>query len=318
MAKSLGVEEFLEHPGVLFDVRSPGEYTHGRIPGALSLPLFTDDERARVGTTYKQCGKDAAVLLGLQLTGPKLASFVEMARAASKDADIRVHCWRGGMRSGSMAWLLETAGMVPVTLQGGYKSFRHWCSNLCAKSRRYIVLGGMTGVGKTEKLRELQARGEQVLDLEALACHRGSAFGAQGPQPSTEQFENEIAMQLAKFSHDRPVWLEDESRLIGTCYIPQAIFTAMKEAEYVLLEAPRDERLARLCREYGQQSHEQLIASTSKLAKQLGGLRTAQAIEAITHGHIQDAASMLLEYYDSTYAYSMKKYPKRRESKLMP
>ncbi|MEY2794218.1 MAG: hypothetical protein RJA76_2210, partial [Bacteroidota bacterium] len=176
----------------ILDVRSPGEFKRAHIPNALSLPLFTDEEREKVGICYKHQGKEKAVELGLEFVGPKLVNFVKYAKKVAFEGEILVHCWRGGMRSASMAWLLETAGLKVFLLEGGYKSYRNFVLKIQSEPLPLRVLGGKTGSGKTELLREMKNAGFQVIDLEDLAKHRGSAFGHFGleEQPSSEHFEN--------------------------------------------------------------------------------------------------------------------------------
>ena len=186
MVHVVSIDTFLQMTSPILDVRSPGEFDHAHIPTALSFPLFDNDERAQVGTCYKQQSRDEAVELGLELVGPKLAMFVATAKTLSPERDVRVHCWRGGMRSGSMAWLLETAGFSVTTLTGGYKAFRHWVRETLAIPKPIISLGGMTGTGKTAILFALAEQGEQVLDLEGLAHHRGSSYGALGPTAAAQ------------------------------------------------------------------------------------------------------------------------------------
>lgn len=306
---SLCVTDFLQLPGAILDVRSPGEYLHARIPGAVSLPLFSDSERAVVGTLYKQKGKDPAVLEGLRIAGPKLAGFVESAREAVGSGHAKVHCWRGGMRSGSMAWLLKSAGLPTATLSGGYKAFRNWVLKTLQAPRRLIVVGGLTGSGKTAILHALQRQGEQTLDLEQLAGHRGSSYGMLGmtPQQSSEQFENEIALQWHRFDPNRPVWIEDESRLVGTCKIPDAIFTGMQKAPLYLVERPQQERLATLKKDYGCFTPADLKMATERISRRLGGARTQQVIALIDSGHWRDAAELVLQYYDTAYSHTLVK-----------
>lgn len=316
MVEVLEFSDFLKLPGVVFDVRSPGEFDHGRIPGAISLPLFSNQERALVGTTYKQAGKENAVLQGLQLVGPKLAAIVGQAKIHMLTGFAKVHCWRGGMRSSSVAWLLETAGMKTATLNGGYKAFRRWALNEISLPKTLIIIGGMTGCGKTSILRALKAKGEQVLDLESLANHRGSSYGMIGmpPQPSSEQFENEIAIQLASFDPKRPVWIEDESRFVGTCKIPDTIFSQMLESPLCMVERPLNERKFNLQLDYGNASPLELKEATQRIAKRLGGARTKEVIELIDTGHWAEAAEIVLKYYDSAYqhALSRRKQPQHQ------
>lgn len=242
------VVNFLSASSPILDVRSPGEFAQAHIPGAISFPLFSDEERSQVGICYKQEGRDRAVELGFAIAGPKLADMIAQAKEIAPDRRVRIHCWRGGMRSGAVAWALGMVGFEVTTLKGGYKAFRHWAMRQNERPLSVLTLSGMTGTGKTNILAALSAQGEQVLDLEAIANHRGSSYGALGlpPQPSTEQFENLIAMQWSKFDRDRPVWIEAESRGIGRCRVPIGIFNQMKQAPILQVVRPRSERLALL------------------------------------------------------------------------
>jgi len=309
MPTVLTTDNFLNAPGILLDVRSPAEYDHAHIPGAISFPLFSNEERAQVGTCYKQRGRDLAVELGLQIVGPKLASFVQHAKQLTRDRLLRIHCWRGGMRSGSMAWLMETAGFQVAVLDKGYKGFRQWVRETLAVEKNILTLGGMTGSGKTAVLHELANQGEQILDLEALANHRGSSYGALGlpPQPSTEQFENLIAMEWAKLDSIHPIWIEAESRMIGTCRVPDEIFRPLQQAPILQLERSRPERIANLMQVYGSANQVDLIKATERIARRIGGQHAKVAIEQIQHNHLESAIALVLDYYDKTYQYDLQK-----------
>ncbi|MEM9215390.1 MAG: tRNA 2-selenouridine(34) synthase MnmH [Cyanobacteria bacterium P01_F01_bin.150] len=309
MVKSVSIDEFLQLPSPILDVRSPGEFEQAHIPSAVSFPLFSNDERAKVGTCYKQKGRDEAVELGLTFVGPKLASFVAEAKILAPERVLRVHCWRGGMRSGSMAWLLETAGFSVTVLEGGYKAFRHWVRSTLATPKPIISLGGMTGTGKTTILESLAAQGEQILDLEGIANHRGSSYGALGlpPQPSTEQFENLVAIAWSQLSSHRPIWIEAESRQIGRCRLPPELFDPMMQAPVVQVKRPRSERVANLLEDYGNAEPTGLIEATERLKRKLGGLRTTEAIAAIASGDLAPAIEIVLDYYDKAYTFDLKK-----------
>ncbi|MEP0868481.1 tRNA 2-selenouridine(34) synthase MnmH [Trichocoleus desertorum AS-A10] len=309
MPQIVDVAEFLHCPSLILDVRSPGEFFQGHIPGAQSFPLFSNDERAEVGTCYKRQGQETAIELGLAIVGPKLAGFVTQAKALAPDCRVRLHCWRGGMRSNSMAWLLETAGFQVTLLRGGYKNFRHWVRSTLATPKTLAILGGMTGTGKTEILAALAEQGEQVLDLENLANHRGSSYGSLGlpAQPTTEQFENHIALVWSQFNHQRPVWIEAESRRIGLCRIPDEIFQQMLQAPVLQILRSRPKRIEILRQVYGSVKSEQLIEATERLRKKLGGLRTQQAVEAIHQGDLTTAIDLVLDYYDKTYTHDLQR-----------
>jgi tRNA 2-selenouridine synthase len=309
MPESLITAEFLNAPGIILDVRSPQEYAQGHIPGAISFPLFSDEERAEIGICYKHQGSELAIELGLKIVGPKLFTLVTQAKTLAPDRQVRVHCWRGGMRSGSIGWLLETAGFKVILLEKGYKSFRHWVRSTLAVPHPILILGGMTGTGKTDSLMALAEFGEQILDLEALASNRGSSYGGLGlpPQPKSEQFENSIAMHWHSYDLSRPVWIEAESRRIGRCQIPVELFQQMEKAPVIQISRPKIERVAILIEVYGSQPLSQLIVATQRLHKRLGGLRTQQAIDHICNGNLAAAIALVLEYYDKTYTYDLQR-----------
>lgn len=312
MVKSVVIDEFLALPGPVLDVRSPSEYAQGHIPGAISFPLFSDDERAQVGICYKHQGRDAAVELGFDLAGPKFGAMIRQATAIAPNRTVRVHCWRGGMRSGGVAWVLEMGGFHVTTLEGGYKAFRRWVRRSVATPRPIIVLGGMTGTDKTQVLHALADQGESIIDLEALAHHRGSSYGGldMPPQPSTEQFENQIAIAWDDLPRTRPVWLEAESRRIGICRIPEELFQQMEAAPTVEITRPIEERLEILVRIYGTTDRDALITATERIRKRLGGQRTQAAVEHLRAGRLHDAFAIVLDYYDRTYRYDLERRQK--------
>ena len=304
MLRQLPISEFIASDVPAIDVRSPGEFVRGHIPGAHSQPLFSDEERAVVGTLYKQEGRDAAVLEGLRIVGPKLATIVEHARALAPDGRIRVHCWRGGERSGSVAWLLDKSGFDEVlTLKGGYKSFRNLVLASFTAQMELRVLGGYTGTGKTETLRHLRDLGQQVIDLEALAHHKGSSFGAIGedPQPTTEHFENLLWNALRALDHTRPIWVEDESMMIGRAKIHDDFFAQMRGAQLFFAEMPVEERAARLVVDYGKYPKEELAEATKRIEKRLGPQHCRTALKALDAGDHYTVAMITLNYYDKTY-----------------
>jgi len=306
------ITDFLDTAaGPILDVRAPAEYAQGHIPGALSLPLFTDEERARIGTTYKQVNPDKAVLLGLDFFGPKMRAMVEQAKKLAPGQEVRLHCWRGGMRSGAVLWLLELGGFHVNLLDKGYKDYRRWALAEFARPRQLRVLGGYTGSGKTAVLHELARRGEPVLDLEGLANHLGSSFGSLGqpPQPTQEQFENDLAAALAKLPTDRPIWVEDESRTIGALGIPTSFFEQMRAAPLVVLDVPSAARVQYLAADYGRHDAGGLAAAVLRLRKRLGGLVTKEALGAIADGDMPRMVEMVLAYYDKTYGYGLADRP---------
>jgi len=305
MPKTIEIQTFLNTPGTILDVRSPGEYHQAHIPNAVSLPLFNDQERAKVGTCYKQQGREAAIILGLELVGSKMAEFVRSAKQLAQP--LRIHCWRGGMRSSSMGWLLETAGMEVYLLTGGYKVFRRWVRESLSQPKSIIVLAGMTGTQKTAILQALALGQQAVLDLEHLANHRGSSYGAWGlpTQPSTEQFENLVAIAWQQFTDDQPIWIEAESQGIGSCRIPIELYQQMNQAPIIEIQRSLSERIAYLETEYGKADSEILITATNRIRKRLGNQQAEAAILAIQMGNLREAIAIVLEYYDRTYKYDL-------------
>jgi tRNA 2-selenouridine synthase len=285
------------------DVRTPAEFAHGHIPGSVNLPLFSNDERVRVGTTYKQQGREAAILLGFDLTGPKWSGYIRQALEFAPAKRIALHCWRGGMRSAAMAWALDLYGFEVYTIRGGYKAFRQWALRQFQKPYPLSVIGGMTGSGKTRVLTRLRQSGQQTIDLEDLAQHRGSTYGTLNRliQPTQEQFENNLAVELAKTNPGRPVWIEDESQNIGKNLLPKPFWTQLRHAPLFDLRVPIELRVAALTEEYGCLDKNFLIESTERIARRLGPEQTKSAITAIQEGRMADFIRLVLVYYDKTY-----------------
>lgn len=304
-------EEFLELSGTypVFDVRSPAEYEQGHIPGAISMPLFDNEERAVVGTLYKQSGRYAALLRGLDIVGPKMSGFLKRSVAESKDKKVLVHCWRGGMRSESMAWLFERAGLETIILEGGYKAYRKHIRQQWNNALPLVVIGGMTGSGKTALLHELSRFGQQVIDLEGRAHHKGSAFGAIGQQgqPTSEQFENDLAAYWHDLSAEAPVFIEDESRSVGSVSLPEPLFFRMREAPVVRVEIPKKYRIERLVEEYAAYSNELLADAIQRITRRLGGQHANTAMEALESGDYETVADITLTYYDKAYLKGLSK-----------
>jgi tRNA 2-selenouridine synthase len=310
--KRISITEFVsmmeQHP--ILDVRSPSEYAHAHMKNAYSLPLFSDEERKVVGTAYKQQGKQPAIKLGLNYFGVKMAAMVsevEAILAASPDPNnklVLVHCWRGGMRSAGVAWLLDLYGYTVYTLAGGYKAYRNWVVAQFTIPYQCKVLGGFTGSGKTETLHALQALKEPIIDLEGLAHHKGSAFGNLGQpiQPSQEQFENILAQLLFKIHTEHAyVWVEDESRRIGLVNIPAPLFEQMRKSKVYFLDIPFSERLQFIVSGYGKFEKDKLMTAILRIKKRLGGLETKTAINFLIEDDVISSFSVLLTYYDKLY-----------------
>jgi tRNA 2-selenouridine synthase len=332
--QKIAVEEFLQlaklHP--VLDVRSPGEFVHAHIPGAYSLPLFTDEERKVVGTAYKQQSRKTAIKIGLDYFGVKMRRMVEeveeiirnrqQAKGNKQQTEttgtmtqlpiancILVHCWRGGMRSAGVAWLLDLYGFKVYTLSGGYKAYRHWAREQFDKQYNCTILGGYTGSGKTLVLQELQRTGHLVIDLEGLANHKGSAFGALGekPQPTQEMFENLLAEKLYELSASpegsglEEIFIEDESQRIGSLTIPNNFWTQMRQCPVLFLDIPFEERLTYLAEEYGKFEKEQMVNAIIRIQKRLGGQETKMAINYLLENNHRECFRILLTYYDKYY-----------------
>ncbi len=305
----LSVSEFLGLRNTIpvVDVRSPGEYAAGHIPGAVNIPLFDDRQRAEVGTLYKNKGSTEALLRGLDLAGQNMSDKLREGLKAATGSKLLIYCWRGGMRSASMAWLFSAGGIKPSLLNGGYKEYRRHILNDLSRERRYIILGGLTGSGKTEILRHLKSTGLQVTDLEGIASHRGSAFGAmgQGSQPTTEHFANLLYDDLSLWSNKEYIWLEDESHNIGSVFMPDTFYERMQEAPVIALMLSVEIRLPRLVREYSAFPPEEIRAAVSRISKRLGGQRAKDAIKALESGDFTTAGRIILEYYDKAYHHDL-------------
>jgi len=290
-------------PVPLIDVRTPAEFAHGHIPGAFNIPLFSNEERVKVGTTYKQVGREEAILLGFDLTGAKWSGFIKQALEIAPGKKIAVHCWRGGMRSGAMAWALNLYGFEVYLLEGGYKAFRRWAAGQFEVTYKLCILGGLTGTGKTKILHEFRSLGEQVIDLEDLAQHQGSSYGSMNKlvQPTQEQFENNLADELSKLDRENRVWVEDESLTIGKTCIPNKLWHQMRAASLVEIRVPTEKRIEYLALEYGALDKDFLVECTQRIHKRLGPEQTKNAILAIRENRMEEFVGLALVYYDKTY-----------------
>ena len=278
--------------------------------------MFTNEERILIGTLYKKEGKQPAVLKGLEVVGPKLHEYVNDAIKLNKSGTFLVHCWRGGMRSSSMAWFLETYGFKCFTLKGGYKNYRKRVLDSFQEEKNIVILGGKTGTGKTLILHELEKQNQQIIDLEKLAHHKGSSFGSLGEeeQPSQEQFENNLSFQLSKIDSQKKCWIENESRMIGKTILPSGLWEQMKKASVISIGLPIEERVNYLVEEYGKFSKEELAEATERIGKKLGGQHVKRAIDCIGAGDYKTAFEICLVYYDKTYNYGEEK---RGEDKIV-
>lgn len=318
MIVSVKIEEFVELAKEIpvVDVRSESEYKQGHFSGAFSIPLFNDEERKIVGTKYKKESPLEAMSAGLGFAKTRLSYYAQEAAKISKNKKLLLYCWRGGMRSKSFSFVMQMCGIDTYVLEGGYKSIRNEVLQLFTTNFKLIILGGYTGSAKTEILQKLKDKGEQVIDLEGLAHHKGSAFGwiDEEAQTSTEYFENRLWAELKELDINKKIWVEDESMQIGRNTIPKAFFDQMKVATVIKLNFPVKQRIEFLISKYTSDDTA-LIDSIEKIKKRLGGLDTKNAIEAVKNKNYALAAELLLKYYDKAYEYGLSK---REEKTVFP
>ena len=316
MLEKVDIEAFsaLRRSLPVIDVRSPKEYTHGHIPAAINLPVFSDDERAVVGTLYKNRGKEIATEKAVAYTEPKKEIMLKQVLELSDEnrKEVLVHCWRGGMRSGKFAEFISDHGVNVKLLIGGYKAYRNYLHDGLRRPWKLVILGGMTGTGKTEILQELKELGHQVVCLESIARHRGSAFGrlGQDSQPSTEQFQNNLWEAWLSLDIERPVFVEDESQAIGSVRIPEELFVEMRISPVINLDMSRSLRADRLVEEYGKFDREGLKKAVINISRRLGRERADKAISDLDEGNLRDVAISTLRYYDKAYTFGLNKRDK--------
>lgn len=305
MVHNITITEALSSTLPILDVRSPKEYQQGHIPGAVNIPLFSDEERVEVGTTYKQVSREAAIQLGTALVNPKLIDYINDSKRVAPEGTAIIHCWRGGMRSQSFAKHLSDNGFTELNvITGGYKAYRNHVLEILELPIQIKLLGGYTGSGKTYILSELKKLGHQVIDLEGLAHHKGSAFGGIGelPQPTSEQFSNNLYQEMSTLDRAKDIWIEDESYSIGTVNVPQPFHTQMRATNLIFLDIPAEERAVHLVQEYTQVGDHLLAESILKLAKRLGTEKVKLALGLLSEKNYYEVALLSLVYYDRLYA----------------
>jgi len=326
--RTLQVHTFLNHMtatgSVVFDVRSPSEFQTGHIPGAINLPLLADGVHSEVGTAFRWEGKDKAfdlalthVFPGLQNLLQEVLSHAPVKTSCDNDGNsdgelwkVLVYCKRGGMRSQSVAGFLKQHGLNAFTLQGGYKAFRNWAGEVLERPQNLHVIGGPSGSGKTEVLASLREIGHQVLDLEKLACHKGSVFGHLGEktQPTSEHCRNVVAMEMAYMDQARPVFVEDEHARIGSVCLDASLYQRMRSAPVVVnLQVPFELRVERLLAVYGVHGKEALAEVVKLFEKRMGKERTSLLLQELSKGNLQHVCEAALKAYDVSYARHMAK-----------
>jgi tRNA 2-selenouridine synthase len=307
----LDIQDFLSLRKQLpvIDARSQGEYGDGHIPGAVNIPILNNAERVEVGTTYKQKGQAEAIKVGFRLVGPRIIDIVNDAEQTAQGKEVLVHCWRGGMRSSNFCQFIGMAGIKSHSLQGGYKAYRHAALESFKSDFKLTVIGGYTGGGKTEILRKLRDRGEQVIDLEGLANHRGSSFGGLllHPQPTTEQFQNNLFETIAKLDLNNRIWIEDESIAVGNIFLPEPLWRKMNVSNAIEIEVPKDQRVQRLVNEYGTADPTEFLKCMERITKKLGGQHFNAAKEKLLQGDMPSVMNILLTYYDKAYLTGLKR-----------
>ena len=293
------------------DVRSEGEYDEGHIQHAFNIPILNNAERIAVGTDYKQKGQQEAIRTGFRLVGPRLSGIIEQAEKTGKE--LLVHCWRGGMRSSNFCQFVEMAKVKTHSLTGGYKTYRQQAIESFKKPLNLIILGGCTGSGKSEILRVLKNNGEQVIDLEDLAHHKGSVFGGlmMPRQPTTEQFQNNLFEEILKVDATRPIWIEDESVAVGKIFLPEPFWRQMNTSPVIELQVEKKVRIERLVSEYGEADKNEFLEAMKKIVKKLGGQHFNAAREKLAAGDMSSTIDILLTYYDKAYYNGLEKKKKR-------
>lgn len=303
MITPLLCSDFLQQALPVVDVRSPGEFDKSHIPGAVNLPLLNDEHRHLVGICYKEQGKEAAIALGYSLVNPIREQILASALTTAPDKNIAVYCARGGLRSNKTAEYLSENGFNVFVLKGGYKAYRNLALRHISTFSNIMVLAGHTGCGKTEILKVLREQGEQVLDLEHLASHRGSAFGAMGmaPQPGNAQFTNLIYEALKAYDPAKRLWVESESVTIGKVTIPWELWSNIITANGIEIAIPDEQRINNIVNQYGGFDIALLQQNILRLERKLGGKDAHTLAEMLTENRMHEVVSRLLKYYDKAY-----------------
>lgn len=317
---TISIPEFLtlRKSSPVVDVRSEGEFAEGHVPGAINLPILNNEERKAVGTDYKQKGQLEAIKTGFRLVGPRIIDIVNEAERIAENKELLVHCWRGGMRSGNFCHFVGMAKMKTHQVQGGYKAYRHEALQSFKLPLQLVVIGGSTGSGKSEILRALKKKGEQVIDLEHLASHKGSVFGGLmlPPQPTTEQFQNDLFEEILKLDLSKRIWIEDESIAVGKIFLPLDLWQRMSSAPLVEIIVSKEDRIKRLVDEYGHAPKDQFLASMEKIVKKLGGQHFNSAKAKLFEDDMPATIDILLTYYDKAYATGMSKKLNRIQGRV--
>jgi tRNA 2-selenouridine synthase len=299
----------------IIDVRSPAEFADDHMPGAISLPVLSNEERAEVGRVYHQVGAFEARKIGAAIITQNIARHIrEHFTAFGKSYHPLLYCWRGGLRSTSLATVMAQIGWRTSILKGGYKTYRHHVlAEWQTVPSRYTfqIIAGATGTGKSKYLRQLASAGHQILDLERLACHRGSLLGFEGDQPPQRLFESQLLEALARLEPGRPVWVEAESRRIGNRFLPATLWQRLHESDGIILRMPLTVRVANLIADYPHmiRQPEILTRQLEKLASRRDDTLIAEWKRLITSGNWPALVeSLLIHHYDVGYGRSLRKH----------
>ncbi len=298
----------LENP-LYIDVRSPREFSHDHIPGALNIPIFENEEHKEIGTLYRLAGKEDAIVRGTEIVGGKLSHIIEEIQK-HRDRNLVIYCARGGMRSGSVASLVSSLGMEVSRLDRGYKGYRRYILDRLESltlETPVVILQGLTGTGKTEILLEIP----EHLDLEGMAGHRSSIFGAIGLEQKTQKrFESLIVERLDELRDAPVIVIEGESQKIGNLHIPDSLFNIMRSSPAVMITATIQRRAEIIVNEYGPGcSTEKVLPIVHSLNQKLGKETVATLEELYLSGNLHDFTSLILEkYYDPLYRHSLKRF----------
>lgn len=308
----ISINDALNLPKTIFiDLRSPLEFNESKIPGSINIPLFTDKERENIGTTYHKIGHHQAKLLGLEFISPKLPAIIKQIDELSQQGTVVLYCWRGGMRSKSILHVAKLMNLPVYRLIGGYKAYREFVFKYLQRpiTQEFIILDGLTGVGKTDILWKLKEMGQPVLNLEELAKNRGSVFGSIGmnTQPSQKQFESYIVTDLMKYSEHTYIFIECESKRIGRVYIPDSIWEKMQQGKRILVYSSMEKRIERIISTYsyeGASTFVGLQTAINKLTKRLGKEKVNQLTDYLANNDLKPLVrNLLIDYYDPYYKY---------------
>ncbi len=302
----------------IIDVRSPKEFKEATIPNSINIPVFNDEERAEVGTIYKQVGKEAAMDRGLAIFSKKLPEFIGEFKKI--ETPMTVFCWRGGMRSKTAATVLDLMGIRVNRLSGGIRSYRRWIVNYLETGKfspKLLVLNGYTGTGKTYILQKLKEKGYPVIDLEQMAGHRGSIFGQIGLTPSNQKkFDSALVTEMLEYENEPFVFIEGESKRIGRVYLPDIIYDKKEEGRQIFIDLPLEERVKNIIEEYEPWNYPERFQEAFRYIKRKIHTPVAKQIEVhLEEGEFTQAVRLLLEYYyDPRYEYSASHYPESQKT----